>query len=523
MNRIFLVARREFFEHLRTKTFWIGIFSFPVILLLAILVPTWLEGKVDVRKYAVLDKSGWLLGAVEEKANVPDLAKVFMGLKEAFRKGGKALEIYPPFLRAEPLGVALGKMNEGMVEKLGEVLSMIGRPEGAGLLEKAGLPPEMETLVGRLRAEIGKWWRSLPPSEAKKVAPGSAKSRYRRIPLEDLGNPDEAGLRKLVDKGKLFAGIVIGPDPVHTSLGSKYFSKNLADIDLKRWFERFATEAVREVRVKELKLSPEKAAWLMTPLRIETLKVTEGGGEEKASLSSRLHQLAPVAFVYILWISIFMIAQMLLTSTIEEKSNRVIEVLLSSVSPVQLMAGKIIGPALTGLTMILAWAFFALVGLQALPLLVENVPDLGLGAILSDPAYLFSFIVYFLLGYLLYASLLVGIGSVCNSLKEAQNLMQPITLVLIVPLLAMIPVVKDPNGTLARVLSFIPPFTPFVMMNRVAGPPAAWEYAATTILLLGTLAFTVWAAAKIFRVGILMTGKPPKLREILRWVREDHS
>ncbi len=523
MKRVFLVARREFLEHLRTKTFWIGIFSFPVILTLAILVPAWLEGKVSVRDYAVLDHSHWLAAAVEEKASIPDLAKVFSGLKEAFRKGGKALEIYPPFLRSKALGQALEKMDEGMVEKLGEVLTLLGRPEGARLLDQAALPPGIVALVGKVRAEIGKWWRSLPPEDAKKVAPGSGKSRYRRVPLAELGDPDEAGLRKLVDQGKLFAAIVIGPDPVHTSKGCKYYSKNLADLDLKRWFERFATEAVREKRIQALNLSPEKAAWLAAPLRIETLKVTEGGGEEKASLSSRLHQFAPVAFVYILWISVFMIAQMLLTSTIEEKSNRVIEVLLSSVSPVQLMAGKIIGPALTGLTMILAWAFFAFAGLQVLPLLVEHVPDLGLGAILSDPAYLVSFLVYFLLGYLLYASLLVGLGSVCNSLKEAQNLMQPIMLVLIVPLLAMIPVVKDPNGALARVLSFIPPFTPFVMMNRVAGPPAPWEYAATTLLLVITLVFTVWAAAKVFRVGILMTGKPPRLREILRWVREDHS
>ncbi len=523
MKRVFLVARREYFEHLRTKTFWIGIFSFPVILALSILVPSWLEGKVSVRKYAVLDHSGWLLRAVEERASVPDLAKVFLSLKEAFRRGGKALEVFPPFLRVPALGKVLEKMDEGTLEKFGEALSLVGKPEGAALLARAGLPPGAADLVKKLRGEIGKWWRSLPPEEAKKIAPGSGKSRYQRVPLEELGNPGEEGLRKLVDQEKLFAAIVIGPDPVNTSKGCKYYSKNLTDLDLKRWFEGFAGDAVREKRVRALKLSPEKVSWLMAPLRMETLKVTKGGGEEKASLSARLHQFAPVAFVYILWISVFMIAQMLLTSTIEEKSNRVIEVLLSSVSPVQLMAGKIVGPAMTGLTMILAWAAFALVGLQVLPLLVEHVPDLGLGAILSDPAYLVSFLVYFLLGYLFYASLLVGIGSVCNSLKEAQNLMQPVMLVLIVPLLSMLPVVKDPNGTLAKVLSFIPPFTPFVMMNRVAGPPAPWEYVATTVLLLVTLVFTVWAAAKVFRVGILMTGKPPKLMEILRWIRADRS
>jgi ABC-2 type transport system permease protein len=87
------------------------------------------------------------------------------------------------------------------------------------------------------------------------------------------------------------------------------------------------------------------------------------------------------------------------------------------------------------------------------------------------------------------------------------------------PLLVMIPISRDPNGTFAKVMSYLPPFTPFVMMNRAAGPPTMFEYVATTLLLVAAIAFTLWASAKIFRIGILMTGKPPKAMEILRWVR----
>jgi ABC-2 type transport system permease protein len=90
---------------------------------------------------------------------------------------------------------------------------------------------------------------------------------------------------------------------------------------------------------------------------------------------------------------------------------------------------------------------------------------------------------------------------------------------LIVPLIAMVPVVQDPNGTLARILTYIPPFTAFLMMNRAGGPPPAWEYVATSILLVVSIAVAFWAAAKVFRIGILMTGKPPKIREILGWLR----
>ena len=123
-----------------------------------------------------------------------------------------------------------------------------------------------------------------------------------------------------------------------------------------------------------------------------------------------------------------------------------------------------------------------------------------------------AFIGYFALGYLLYASILVGIGSVCNTLKEAQNLMQPVMIVLMLPLLAMIPIANDPNGLLARVLSFVPPLTPFTMMNRVGGRPELWEYAVTSVLLLVTIVIAFRGAAKVFRIGILMTASARRYR-----------
>jgi len=145
--------------------------------------------------------------------------------------------------------------------------------------------------------------------------------------------------------------------------------------------------------------------------------------------------------------------------------------------------------------------------------------DFDLTVITADPFFMVSFVVYFILGYLFYAAVLVGIGSVCNSLKEAQNLMGPIMLVMFVPLMTMMPIVKDPNGTLAKVLSYIPPFTPFVMMNRAAAPPTGMEYLISTLVLLLAVGVALWAAAKVFRIGILMTGKPPKIREIFQWLR----
>jgi ABC-type Na+ efflux pump permease subunit len=106
-----------------------------------------------------------------------------------------------------------------------------------------------------------------------------------------------------------------------------------------------------------------------------------------------------------------------------------------------------------------------------------------------------------------------------NTIQEAQALMAPVMMLLMLPLLSMVPIGRDPNGAFAKVMSYIPPFTPFVMMNRAAGPPTIWEYIGTSVLLLAAVAGALWAAAKIFRIGILMTGKPPKAREIFQWIR----
>ena len=188
------------------------------------------------------------------------------------------------------------------------------------------------------------------------------------------------------------------------------------------------------------------------------------------------------------------------------------------------MHGKIYGIAFTGMTMIGTWVLFALMASWIAPaILGSGSSSDGIGfliAIISNTTYLTSFVLYFIGGFLLYAAVLVAIGSVCNTLKEAQNLMQPVIMILMVPLIAMVFVTKEPNGMVAKVLSFIPLFTPFTMMNRSAGPPETWEYVATSILLVVTIWLAFKAAGKVFRVGVLMTGNPPKLKEIFGWLRQ---
>lgn len=511
MNKIWLVAQREFLENMRTKSFWIGIFLFPVMLTLMLVVPELLDRVKGVRRYAVVDRSGWLLAEVQREVAAGDLTELLAVAARRHRAGGADFEELPaPLRELAPVAAELDPMALPTAARV--------------LLDPPGAPsrslPDAATRALRAGAPaLLAWWNAIEGADARRLSAQLSRARYVVAPA-DTGAPDiEAELDRAVGRGDLFAYFVIGPEPVLDNTGSRYVSKNLTDKDLRDWFGAVASSVVRDRRLKQEGIAPGTARWIQSPLGFEERRVTATGEQAEVGRTDTLRQWAPVVFVYLLWISVFTIAQMLLTNTIEEKSNRLMEVLLSSVSPVQLMGGKIAGIAITGLTVVASWIVFFIAGAKFLPRLMNASERLDLSALLSEPVYLASFVVYFLFGYLLYAALLVGIGSVCNTLKEAQNLMTPVILMLMVPLFSMVPVGKDPNGTLAQVLSYIPPFTPFVMMNRAAGPPAVMEYILTTALLLASIVAALWAAAKVFRVGVLLTGKPPTPREILRWIR----
>src|SRR5947207_1102123 len=188
-------------------------------------------------------------------------------------------------------------------------------------------------------------------------------------------------------------------------------------------------------------------------------------GKEAGNTIDTIKQWAPSGFVYLLWLAIFVIIQMLLNNTIEEKSNRIIEVLLSSVTPGELMMGKLFGIAAIGLTMVGAWmaSLFAILSWKA-----GGASAIAgqLLTVLRASNLVPLFAIYFLLGYLMYAAFILSIGSVCNTIKEAQSYMGVLTIVMMVPMMTMTFIPKDPNGPLARVLSWIPIYTPFTMMNR---------------------------------------------------------
>ena len=504
MKRSVLVAKRELLENLKTKGFWIGILMMPIMLALVIFVPLLAETTKDVKKFIVIDQSGDLLPRIIREIEITDLVHVFQSnyLPKEFDNSPRILKSLRN--QAEILGEpALRQLAEEIISD--QAISLEAFPaELARQLEVQG-------------KDMNRWWKSLDADARSALSPLVSS---RHFLLLDSTNTDIEALNAMITGGQVFAYFVIGKDPLNSTEGYKYVSNNLTDRSLVDWLSRHLNHLVQQDRLLEKGIDPGIAAWINEPVRFEGVKISEEGGEEEVDTSDVVRQWAPVGFVYLLWIAIMVNTHVLLTNTVEEKSNRLIEVLLSSVSPLTLMAGKIMGIAATGICMLLVWGAIAfLILFVAGDGLDTFSQSLNLAAIIKDPVYLVSFLVYFILGFLFYAALLVGLGSMCSNLKEAQNLTVPVQMLQIVPLLLMIPVARAPEGTLAQVLSWFPPFTPFIMMNRAAAPPSSLEYAGTTLLMLISVGIALWLAAKIFRVGILLTGKPPSVKEILLLIK----
>ena len=285
-----------------------------------------------------------------------------------------------------------------------------------------------------------------------------------------------------------------------------------------------------------------------TNIQVQTIKINEEGVEKKSSTGITMG----IAYIagFLIYMFVFMFGSQVMRGVIEEKTNRIVEVIVSSVKPFQLMMGKIVGIALVGLTQFTLWvvlsgAIFSLVQASVMP---KNISQpLSQQSILSSnpvqqqsaPAItelneaqklveaistvnwlgiIGLFIFFFIGGYLLYASLFAAIGSAVDNETDTQQFMLPITIPLILALFVMINAFQNPDSQIAFWFSLIPFTSPIVMMARIPfGVPPA-EIITSMILLVITFVFTTWLSAKIYRVGILMYGKKPTWKELMKWI-----
>jgi ABC-2 type transport system permease protein len=300
--------------------------------------------------------------------------------------------------------------------------------------------------------------------------------------------------------------LLIEPEVMSEHEPAKLYTNKASDMEFPRLIREHVRAAVRARRAVDLNLSPQALRELTAPVEIAQFDVSAEGEQAVDHIAGFM---TPFAFMFLMFTGVFGVSQGLLTSVIEEKSSRIMEVLLSGLSSLQLMAGKILGMACVGITLMGLWttAGYLTARNQNLQYLLH----------VAYPGWL---VTYYLLGFLLLSSVLAALGSAVNSLKEAQSLMSPITIVMIVPMIAWFFIMQYPNSIWVVLLSFVPPITPLVMVLRLSGAQTvpAWQLPATTAVLAAAALGTVWLASRIFRVGVLMYGKPPTPREILRWV-----
>jgi ABC-2 type transport system permease protein len=296
-----------------------------------------------------------------------------------------------------------------------------------------------------------------------------------------------------------------------------YHSESLSNVMTQEVLRTRIGNVVRQWRLRADGLDSAKIAELTQPIDLQTVRVSATGTRAEQGMGGFM---LAFGLCFMLYMVILIYGQQVMQGVLEEKSSRVIEVVASAIRPTELMAGKLAGICLVALTQLAIWVVTAL---------VLTSPAI-LGAWLTQPAGLvlpevpISLIVHlfvlFLLGFLLYSTLYAMIGASFNSVQEAQQFAAVAVVFIVPPLLFIMPIVNDPDSTLAVSMSLFPFFTPLVMMLRIASKtPPAWQIATAYALCLATICLMVWLCARVYRVGILMYGKKPTLQEIARWVR----
>ncbi|MDR0781006.1 MAG: ABC transporter permease [Pseudomonadales bacterium] len=445
MNRIALVARREFLTTVSRKAFLFSIFLMPLLMaVMAVLLPRLLNSRS------------------------PEVS-------------GEIVIVDPTQQVREPLAQIL--RPEALAAQAEETRRMAQEAANAAIANAAAAvlrPPQLRVVEAPPPGDVeaAKRWLSEPAQSARRIAV-----------------------------------IAIAPDAVERQSGAagfggyELFLRSNLDNGTENALHNSTRQALLRTRLAVYGIAPQDIAPTLTVVRPDAVLVGRDG--EQAG-NRVFNTMLPVIMGFLLFMSVMMGGQALMTSTIEEKSSRVVEVLLSAVSPLELMWGKLLGQLGVGLMVLsiyLALGVFWLLQFALFGLL--------------DPTLILWLLVFFIVTYLVYGSLLLSVGAAVSQISDAQALLAPVMVLLVLPMMLLQFIGIAPNSTFSVALSFIPPANTFVMLARMASstPPPLWQPLLSLGISVLAAAGVVWFAAKVFRIGLLMTGKPPNFATLLRWAR----
>ena len=458
MKKILVVAKREFLETVTARGFLFGILLTPAIVVVAVFLFPRLISQTPPRtdgEIVILDSSGEVASGIRDWLS----PEKFLERREAEQR------------RMKEITTAMGGATaEAAIDSVAKRAA-------------EGIPRITVTALSSADIEKEKELLRLPPTKPE----SGQTARLALIVIHDESlRPAEAGIS-----------------------GGSYdlFVRNKLD---DRLINEIQTAIMRTLGTTRLRLAGFDPGRISALAQVERSqpRVVMPGGEQQSNRT--LNAMLPFVFMMLMAISVLTGASSLMTTTIEEKSNRVVEILLSTVTAMELMTGKILGQMGVGMLILILYTGLGFVALTAFAL--SGLVDLML---------LVYLLVFFVLSYTTAAALMAAVGAAVNDMRDAQSLMGPVMMIFMLPWLLMVPVSSQPNSILATVLSFVPPIGNFVMMMRLSAntPPPVWQ-AILSILMNAAGAYCALRfAAKVFRIGLLMFGKPPTLGTLIRWAR----
>ena len=327
-------------------------------------------------------------------------------------------------------------------------------------------------------------------------------------------------LRNLVESKQLNGFLIVTDDLIETGR-AEYQASNLGMQTIEA-LQRTLGRLVVKARLEQKGVNPKVVDWAQIRISLDQKKIAHG---QAVSDSAAQSFFTAYLMAILLFMAILLYGVNVMSSVLEEKTTRIIEVLVSSVRPFQLMLGKILGAGAVSFFQFVIWGVSARVLLslrgpiaRALGANPKDIQTMSLPHI--PAATLAVFIAFFLGGFLLYSAMFAAVGAMSSNEQEARQAQQPVTYLLMISYLSILGLTNDPSSTFARTLSLVPFTTPIATPVRwTAGSMPTWELALSLVILGVAIVGVTWVAARIYRVGILMTGKRPNLKELMRWVR----
>ncbi len=365
----------------------------------------------------------------------------------------------------------------------------------------------------------------------------------------DLGKTSLDDAQKTFAQSGYYAVLFI-PKNIMQSYAVQIFSNRQPDFGLKLYVSKLIEKDLESLKLLKSQVSPDLLKGVQTPIYVQTIKWTSDGKEVEVTMEMKL--IIGLVAAFIIYIFIFLYGTQVMRGVVEEKVNRIVEIIISSVRPLQLMIGKVVGIMAVGLTQFavsilltftIVWtAQVVLFPEPVAPSIQNPTASIESGMMkqvqaLGQDEYHYaldvfdsvsnvnwtvmfsSFLFFFIFGYLLYASMFAAVGSAIDNESDNQQFVIPLTVPMVITLFMIQIILNNPDGSIAFWMSMIPLTSPIAMMARIPFGVPYWEVVMSALILISSFLLMAWLAAKVYRTGILMYGKKASLRELIKWIR----